>query len=274
MVYRHNQLFINQGDNTFKERAAELGLDDPGNSVDASFFDFDNDGDLDVYVANYPITPFEYNSHHYKMRMDRVTDLETDNLYRNDGGKFTKITQEAGVKLYSLSLSVTASDVNEDGWVDLYISNDFSSPDCLYINQKDGTFKNDIKSATAHTSFYGMGVDIADFNNDGHVDIVQMDMDAASRTLCKYRTRYLNNDGYKDIFVSNGTRREINNKDYFESLKGEKKHEDSLLVKSLNIPSEPIDNYVFKNNGDLTFSKNNTNWGFEDKGYSNGAVYD
>ena len=329
---KRNQLFINQGDNTFKERAAEFGLDDPGNSVDASFFDFDNDGDLDVYVANYPITPFEYNSHHYKMRMDRVTDLETDNLYRNDGGKFTKITQEAGVKLYSLSLSVTASDVNEDGWVDLYISNDFSSPDCLYINQKDGTFKNDIKSATAHTSFYGMGVDIADFNNDGHVDIVQMDMDAASNRRSKanmasmnpelfaniervgfqyqfmqntlqLNTGYshdgvpkfkdvsrlagvsstdwswapliadLNNDGYKDIFVSNGTRREINNKDYFESLKGEKKHEDSLLVKSLNIPSEPIDNYVFKNNGDLTFSKNNTNWGFEDKGYSNGAVY-
>ena len=329
---KRNQLFINQGDNTFKERAAEFGLDDPGNSVDASFFDFDNDGDLDVFVANYPITPFEYNSYHYKMRMDRVTDLETDNLYRNDGGTFTKITKEAGVKYYGLSLSVTASDVNEDGWMDLYISNDFSSPDCFYINQKDGTFKNEIKKATAHTSFYGMGADIADFNNDGHVDIIQMDMDAASNRRSKanmasmnpelfaniervgfqyqfmqntlqLNTGYsydgipkfkdisrlagvsstdwswapliadLNNDGYKDIFVSNGTRREINNKDYFASLKGEKKHKDSLLVKSLNIPSEPIDNYVFKNNGDLTFSKSNENWGFEDKGYSNGAVY-
>ncbi|WP_422858524.1 FG-GAP-like repeat-containing protein [Flagellimonas sp. S174] len=329
---KQNQLFINKGDNTFEERAALYGLNDAGNSVDATFFDFDNDGDLDVYVANYPITPFEYNSYNYKMRMDRVTDLETDNLYRNDGDRFTKITETSGVKLYSLSLSVTASDLNEDGWTDLYVSNDFSTPDCLYINQKDGTFKNEIKNATSHTSFYGMGADIADFNNDGFMDIVQMDMDAASNRRSKANMASMNpelfaniervgfqyqymqnalqlntgyrhqgipkfkdisrlagisstdwswaplladfdNDGLKDLFVSNGTRREINNKDYFESLKGEKKHEDSLLVKSLRIPSEPIDNFIFKNNGDLTFSKNNKAWGIEDKGFSNGAVY-
>lgn len=329
---KKNQLFINQGDNTFKEQAADYGLDDEGNSVDATFFDFDNDGDLDVYVANYPVTPFEYNSYHYKMRMDRVTDVETDNLYRNDGDKFTKITLAAGVKLYSLSLSVTASDLNKDGWVDLYISNDFGTPDCLYINQKNGTFTNEIKTTTAHTSFYGMGVDIADFNNDGNLDIIQMDMDAASNRRSKanmasmnpelfeniervgFQYQYmqntlqmhtgynangipkfkdisrlagvsstdwswaplfadLNNDGHKDLFVSNGTRREINNKDYFEGLKGEKKHKDSLLKKSLRIPSEAIDNYVFKNNGDLTFSKSNTSWGIEDKGFSNGAIY-
>ncbi len=329
---KKNQLFINQGDNTFEERAADFGLDDAGNSVDATFFDFDKDGDLDVYVANYPITPFEYNSYHYKMRMDRVTDVETDNLYRNDGDRFTKITESAGIKLYSLSLSVTASDLNEDGWTDLYLSNDFGTPDCLYINQKDGTFKNEIKNATAHTSFYGMGVDIADFNNDGHFDIIQMDMDAASNRRSKanmasmnpevfeniervgFQYQFMqnslqmnsgfnyqgvpkfkdisrlagvsstdwswaplladfNNDGYKDLFVSNGTRREINNKDYFENLKGEKKHKDSLLKKSLSIPAEPIDNYMFKNNGDLTFSKSNTDWGIEDKGFSNGAVY-
>ena len=329
---KKNQLFINKGDNTFKEMAAEFGLNDAGNSVDATFFDFDNDGDLDVYVANYPITPFEYNSFNYKMRMDRVTDVETDNLYRNDNGHFTKITETSGVKLYSLSLSVTASDINQDGWIDLYVSNDFGTPDCLYINQKDGTFKDEIKNATAHTSFYGMGVDIADFNNDGLLDIVQMDMDAASNRRSKANMASMNpelfaniervgfqyqymqntlqlntgymengvpklkdisrlagisstdwswaplmadfdNDGFKDLFVSNGTRREINNKDYFNSLEGEKKHKDSLLVKSLRIPSEPIDNYVFKNNGDLTFSKNNQNWGIADKGFSNGAAY-
>ncbi|MGB3152219.1 MAG: FG-GAP-like repeat-containing protein, partial [Maribacter sp.] len=329
---KQNQLFINKGDNTFHEQAAEFGLNDEGNSVDATFFDFDNDGDLDVYVANYPITPFEDNSFNYKMRMDRVTDVETDNMYRNDNGYFTKITESSGVKLYSLSLSVTASDINEDGWVDLYVSNDFGTPDCLYINQKDGTFKNEIKSATAHTSFYGMGVDIADFNNDGLLDIVQMDMDAASNRRSKANMASMNpelfaniervgfqyqymqntlqlntgytvngvpklkdisrlagisstdwswaplladfdNDGFKDLFVSNGTRREINNKDYFNSLKDEKKHKDSLLVKSLIIPSEPIDNYIFKNNGDLTFSKNNQNWGIADKGFSNGAAY-
>lgn len=329
---KQNQLYINKGNNTFEEKAEEFGLNDAGNSVDATFFDFDNDGDLDVYVANYPITPFEYNSFNYKMRMDRVTDTETDNLYRNDNGHFTKITDAAGVKLYSLSLSVTASDLNKDGWVDLYISNDFGTPDCLYINQQDGTFKNEIKNATAHTSFYGMGVDIADFNNDGLLDIVQMDMDAASNRRSKANMASMNpelfaniervgfqyqymqntlqlntgyevngvpklkdisrlagisstdwswaplfadfdNDGFKDLFVSNGTRREINNKDYFNSLKDEKKHKDSLLVKSLRIPSEPIDNYIFKNNGDLTFSKNNLNWGIADKGFSNGATY-
>jgi len=329
---KKNQLFINQGDNTFEERASDFGLDDAGNSVDATFFDFDNDGDLDVYVANYPITPFEYNSFHYKMRMDRVTDIETDNLYRNDGERFTKVTEIAGVKLYSLSLSVTASDLNKDGWTDLYISNDFGTPDCLYINQKDGTFKDEIKNATSHTSFYGMGVDIADFNNDGHFDIIQMDMDAATNRRSKanmasmnpevfenieragFQYQFMqntlqmntsfnhqgvpkfkdisrlsgvsstdwswaplladfNNDGHKDLFVSNGTRREINNKDYFENLVGEKKHKDSLLKKSLLIPTEPIDNYMFKNNGDLTFSKSNVDWGIEDKGFSNGAVY-
>jgi hypothetical protein len=329
---KQNQLFINQGDSTFKEEAARYGLNDAGNSVDATFFDFDNDGDLDVYVANYPITPFEYNSYNYKMRMDRVTDIETDNLYRNDDGKFTKITEDSGVKLYSLSLSVTASDLNDDGWTDLYISNDFGTPDCLYINQKDGTFIDEIKNATSHTSFYGMGVDIADFNNDGFLDIVQMDMDAASNRRAKANMASMNpelfaniervgfqyqymqnalqmntgynfegipkfkdisrlagvsstdwswgplladfdNDGFKDLFVSNGTRREINNKDYFNSLVGEKKHKDSLLIKSQRIPSEPIDNFIFKNNGDLTFSKKNKAWGIEDKGFSNGAVY-
>ncbi|KAA1246625.1 FG-GAP-like repeat-containing protein [Aquimarina sp. RZ0] len=329
---KQNQLFINKGDSTFEEKAKDFGLNDAGNSVDATFFDFDNDGDLDVFVANYPITPFEYNSYHYQRRMDRVTDLETDNLYRNDNGYFTKITEPSGVKLYSLSLSVTASDLNDDGWTDLYVSNDFGTPDCLYINQKDGTFKNEIKHATAHTSFYGMGVDIADFNNDGLLDIVQMDMDAASNRRSKANMASMNpelfaniervgfqyqymqntlqmntgfnhkgvpklkdisrlagisstdwswaplmadfdNDGLKDLFVTNGTRREINSKDYFESLSGEKRHKDSLLAKSLRIPSEPIDNFIFRNNGDLTFSKNNETWGIEDKGFSNGAVY-
>lgn len=327
-----NQLYINQGDNTFKEMASNFGLDDAGNSVDATFFDYDLDGDLDVYVANYPITPFQYNSYNYKMRMDRVTDLESDHLYRNDGGKFTKITSQANLKNYSLSLSVTASDLNGDGFTDLYVSNDFGTPDCLYINQGDGTFENQIKEATAHTSFYGMGVDIADFNNDGFLDILQMDMDASSNRRSKANMASMNpeifsnmetvgfqyqymqntlqlnsgvimdgvpkfsdisriaglsstdwswaplfadfdNDGYKDVFVSNGTRREINNKDYFAGLRGEKKNKDSLLVKSLRIPSEKIDNYIFKNKGDLTFERVNDYWGIKHEGFSNGAVY-
>lgn len=329
---KDNLLFINNGDLTFTEKAKTYGLNDIGNSVDASFFDYDMDGDLDVFVANYPITPFQYNSYNYKMRMDRVTDDETDNLYRNDGNHFTKVTDEANVKLYSLSLSVTVSDLNEDGWPDMYVSNDFATPDCMYINNKDGTFRNAIKQSTSHTSFYGMGVDISDFNNDGLVDIFQMDMDAASNRRSKANmasmdplmfdnieqigfqyqfmqntlqvnngmlidqnpnfsdiSRFagvsstdwswaplfadLDNDGWKDIFISNGTRREINNKDYFNALEGEKKNEDSLLIKSLRIPSEKIDNYAFRNKGDLTFEKANDYWGISHKGFSTGSVY-
>jgi hypothetical protein len=329
---KENQLFINNGDNTFTENAKAYGLDDIGNSVDASFFDYDNDGDLDVFVANYPITPFNYNSYNYKMRMDRVTDVETDNLYRNDGKTFTKVTEAAHVKLYSLSLSVTVADLNNDGWSDLYVSNDFGTPDCMYINNQDGTFTDKIKETTQHTSFYGMGVDIADFNNDGLLDIIQMDMDAASNRRSKanmasmnpkmfsniekagFQYQYmqntlqlglgnhgnnlpkysdisrlaglsstdwswaplfadLDNDGWKDIFISNGTRREINNKDYFAALRGKKKHKDSLLSKSLKIPAEKLDNYVFKNNRNLTFEKANLNWGLTYEGFSNGAVY-
>lgn len=329
---KDNLLYINNGDNTFTESAKNYGLDDIGNSVDASFFDYDNDGDLDVFVANYPITPFLYTSYNYAERMKRVTDVETDNLYRNDGGYFTKVTDAAGVRLYGLALSVTVGDLNQDGWQDFYVSNDFGSPDCMYINNQDGTFRNAIKQATAHTSFYGMGVDIADFNNDGFVDILQMDMDAASNRRSKANMASMNpeifanmervgfhyqymqntlqintgmvhdgnpkfsdvsrlsglsstdwswaplfadfdNDGLKDVFVSNGTRREINNKDYFASLRGEKKHKDSLLTKSLRIPSEKIDNYIFRNKGDLTFEKANSDWGIQHEGFTNGAVY-
>lgn len=327
-----NELYINQGNNSFKEEATTYGLDDSGNSVDATFFDYDLDGDLDVYVANYPITPFQYNSYNYKMRMDRVIDQESNHLYRNDGNTFTRITDQANLKNYSLSLSVTASDLNNDGYTDLYVSNDFGSPDCLYINQRDGTFKDEIKTATQHTSFYGMGVDIADFNNDGLLDILQMDMDASSNRRSKANMASMNpeifrnmeavgfqyqfmqntlqlntgimindiptfgdisrmaglsstdwswaplfadfdNDGLKDVFVSNGTRREINNKDFFAKLKGEKKHKDSLLAKSLRIPSEKIDNYIFKNKGNLTFEKVNDYWGLKHEGFSNGAIY-
>ena len=329
---KENKLYINNGDATFTEQAKKYGLNDRGNSVDATFFDYDLDGDLDVFVANYPITPFQYNSYNFKMRMDRVRETESDHLYRNDGNKFTKVTDKANLKLYSLSLSVTVSDLNKDGWPDLYVSNDFATPDCLYINNQDGTFRNVIKEATQHTSFYGMGVDIADFNNDGHLDIFQMDMDAASNRRSKanmasmdplmfdniekvgFQYQFmqntlqinsgviengtpsfsdisrlaglsstdwswaplfadLDNDGYKDLFISNGTRREINNKDYFNALKSEKKNKDSLLVKTLRIPSEPIDNYAYRNKGDLTFERANEYWGISHKGFSNGAVY-
>ncbi|WP_405248009.1 VCBS repeat-containing protein [Cellulophaga sp. Asnod2-G02] len=329
---KKNQLFINNKDNTFTEEAEKYGLADEGNSVNATFFDYDNDGDLDVYVANYPPLKFNSPAFVYQMKMKNVKENESDHLYRNDGDAFTNVTTEAGLKSFGLSLSATVGDLNNDGWQDLYVSNDFSSPDFMYINQKDGTFKEVVKKATAHTAFYGMGVDIADFNNDGNLDIFQVDMDAKSNRRQKANMASMNpdlfwsvvdagfhyqymqncfqvnsgiftdgnpyfsnvsritgtsstdwswgplmadfdNDGFKDIFITNGTRREVNNRDYFKKLEEANVDVSKSLEMSLQIPSEKIDNFIFKNNGNLNFEKANKKWGIEYKGFSNGAVY-
>ena len=326
-----NQLFINNGDGTFIEKASEYGIDDLGNSVQATFFDYDKDGDLDLYVANYPPTRFDSPTFYYTYMMKNVKDDESDHLYRNDGGKFVNVTDESGLRSFGLSLSATVGDLNNDSWPDLYISNDFNSPDYLYMNNGDGTFREVIKKATSHTAFYGMGVDISDFNNDGNLDIFQVDMDAQSNRRKKANMASMNpelfwgtvdagfhyqymqnclqtnsgvfidgnpffsdvsrivgasstdwswgplfadfdNDGLKDLFVTNGTRREINNNDFFNHLnKGGLK--DSLLQKSLSIPSEKIDNFIFKNEGGFNFERKNKEWGIEYKGFSNGVAY-
>lgn len=329
---KNNQLFINNGDGTFLEKASEYGLDDIGNSVQGTFFDYDKDGDLDLYVANYPPTKFDSPIFYYTFNMNNVKDLDSDHLYRNDGNYFTDLTKEAGVQSFGLSLSATIGDLNNDTWPDIYVSNDFNSPDFMYLNNQDGTFKEVIKEATAHTAFYGMGTDIADFNNDGYLDIFQVDMDANSNKRKKanmasmnpslfwdvvnagFQYQYMHNcmqlnsgvfddgiphysnvsritgtsstdwswgplfadfdnDGYKDLFVSNGTRREINNNDYFNKLKNIKIENDTLLELSLKIPSEKIDNFMFKNKGGFEFEKVNNAWGIEFKGFSNGVSY-
>ncbi|MBL4879732.1 MAG: VCBS repeat-containing protein, partial [Oleispira sp.] len=329
---KNNQLFINNGDGTFLEKASEYGLDDIGNSVQGTFFDYDKDGDLDLYVANYPPTKFDSPIFYYTFNMNNVKDLDSDHLYRNDGNYFTDVTKEAGVESFGLSLSATIGDLNNDTWPDIYVSNDFNSPDFMYLNNQDGTFKEVIKEATAHTAFYGMGTDIADFNNDGNLDIFQVDMDANSNKRKKanmasmnpslfwdvvdagFQVQYMHNcmqlnsgvfddgiphysnvsritgtsstdwswgplfadfdnDGYKDLFVSNGTRREINDNDYFNKLKNLKIENDTLLELSLKIPSEKIDNFMFKNKGGFEFEKVNNAWGIEYKGFSNGVSY-
>jgi len=331
---RNNLLYINNKDLTFTESAKQYGLDDAGHSTQGTFFDYDKDGDLDLYVANYPSTKFLAPISYYKSKMDSLTLKDSDRLYKNNGDNtFSDVTEETGILNFGLSLSVTAADINNDGWTDLYVSNDFAGPDYLYINNQDGTFKNTIKKSTNHTSYFGMGVDIADFNNDGLLDILQLDMtpednyrskaNMASMSTEKFwdgvqsgfHHQYminsiqlnrgnindsipvfsemsrlagisttdwswsplfvdLDNDGLKDVFIANGTRREINNKDYFINLgEGSMFSKDSQLQSSLNIPSEKIDNYAFKNNGDLTFSKANEDWGLSFYGYSNGASY-
>ena len=168
---KQNELFINQGDLTFKEEALEYGLADPGYSTHASFFDYDKDGDLDLYVANYPPTPFDVPNAYYYYKMQNVKDQESDNLYRNDNGSFTKVTDQAGLRSFGLTLSATIGDINNDSYPDIFVSNDFSSPDYMYINNQDGTFSDIIKESTSQTSFYGMGADIADSVSYTHLTL-------------------------------------------------------------------------------------------------------
>lgn len=327
---KNNLFYMNNGDGTFTEMAEQYGIDDKGNTIQSTFFDYDKDGDLDLYVANYPPTPFTSPIFHYKFKMNNVKEKESDHLYRNDGGVFTDVTKEAGVEKFGLSIGITVADLNNDSWPDLYVSNDFSSPDYMFINNKDNTFREVIKKSTANTAFYGMGVDIADYNNDGFLDIFQVDMDPAKnrrkkanmasmnpqlywdvvnagfhyqnmQNVMQLNTGVLNednpyfvnvsrmtstsstdwswgplfadldNDGLKDLFISNGTRREINNNDFFDSIKKIKNK--NLLELSLNIPSEKIDNFVYKNMGDYEFKKANDTWGIKYEGFSNGVVY-
>ncbi|MEO1255914.1 MAG: FG-GAP-like repeat-containing protein, partial [Bacteroidota bacterium] len=235
---------------------------------------------------------------------------------------------------FGLSLSATASDFNHDGWVDIYVSNDFDSPDYLYINNQDGTFNEVAKTSLKHTAQYGMGADIADYNNDQLLDIAQVDMTPEDNRRSKANMSSMNplgfekmvkaglnhqymqnclqlsrgvdesgnpifsevsrlsgiattdwswsilfadldNDGWKDITISNGTRRDINNRDYFNTLKT-RNHFGGVNLSAeeiQNIPSEKISNYVFRNRGDLTFENVVEKWGWEEKTFSNGAAY-
>lgn len=182
---RRNQLFINNHDLTFTESAAKYGLDDPGYTTQVSFFDYDLDGDLDCFIINNsPISP---NSLNYTNQRD-LSDVDWpvapvwkgggDHLLRNDNGHFTDVTKQAGVhgSLIGFGLGVTVGDVNDDGYLDVYVSNDYFERDYLYINQKNGTFKDELEQCMQHTSLASMGADFGDVNNDGYADIFTTDM--------------------------------------------------------------------------------------------------
>src|SRR5882724_2265476 len=174
---RANELYINQKDGTFREEAAAYGLDDKGLSTQAVFFDYDHDGDLDCFILNN--SPRSVESFGYSNGLRNIRDPQNgDRLYRNDNGKFTDISAQAGIygSEIGFGLGVTVGDINNDGWDDIYVSNDFFERDYLYINQRNGTFKETINDAMGHISMGSMGSDIADINNDGCLDIFTTEM--------------------------------------------------------------------------------------------------
>lgn len=337
VIHGRNQLFINQGDLTFKEAASEYGLDFCGFSTQAAFFDYDLDGDLDMYLLNHSV----HTSRSYgpvSLRLDHDS-LAGDRLYRNDeiNGKrfFTDVADKSGIynSQIGYGLGVNISDINNDGWPDIYISNDFHETDYLYINNCDGTFTNRFGEYIQHTCRSSMGNDVADFNNDGLLDIMVLDMLPEEEKIRKqsggedeedvytiklkygygyqfvrnnlqlnlgggmfseigrlsgvYSTDWswaplfcdVDNDGYKDLFITNGIYRRPNDLDYikfmtknnfFESEEN-KNTPDSVLYNKM--PLYPYFNYMYRNNGDLTFTNMAQDWGFDNRTYSNGSVY-
>jgi hypothetical protein len=329
-----NLLYINNGDTTFTESSSNYMLDHKGPTVQTYFFDFDRDGDLDAYIGNYPSTSFSVPNSYYVDKMDNPSYLESDRLMRNDGGVFTDVSEEAGILNFGLTLSAAISDFNADGWPDVYVSNDLNSPDYLYINQGNGSFKNQLADRLPHVSNFGMGCDAADMNNDGFIDIMQLDMLAEDNYQQKTNMPSMNpdrfnemvrvglhyqymknclqvndgngnfmdvgymagvsasdwswgslmadmdNDGLKDIIVSNGMRYSVNDKDFNKELKkslssksGKEINYEMYKDVWRNAPVVKAANYAFKNNGNLTYENTSADWNLDVKGFSTGMAY-
>ncbi len=184
---RKNLFYINQKDGSFLEEAENLGLADTGISTQSAFFDYDKDGDLDCIVMNeselYGVDPI--NLLRLTEENQKLKYASSSHLYRNDNGKFKDVTKEANIELSIFGLGLSISDINNDGWLDFYIASDYYIPDVLFINNQNGTFTDQIKEYTNHISFYGMGIDIADINNDLMQDIFVLDMAANDHVRSK-----------------------------------------------------------------------------------------
>ncbi|WP_416171422.1 CRTAC1 family protein [Algoriphagus boritolerans] len=195
---KQNELFINQGDGTFIEMAEEYGLADQGFSTHAVFFDYDKDGDLDVYLLN---NSYQAIGSFNKMQNERPNrdPVGGDKLFRNDGGKFTDVSEEAGIygSIIGFGLGITIGDVNQDTWPDIFISNDFFEKDYLYLNNQDGTFTESLESSMRSISAASMGADIADINGDGLLDIFVTDMLPEPQTRLKQVTTFENWDKFQ-----------------------------------------------------------------------------
>ncbi|MDZ7606987.1 MAG: CRTAC1 family protein [Cyclobacteriaceae bacterium] len=335
-VRRLNKLYINQGLNadgipTFSEEAVQWGIADHGHSANAAFFDFDRDGDLDLFIINnFMDTKFPSE---FRPKVVDGSSVNSDKLYRNNGnGTFTDISVSAGILVEGYSHGIAIRDLNIDGWPDVYITNDFLPNDILYINNQDGTFTNKVSDFLKHQCFSAMGNDIADINNDGLQDIFALDMlpemNYRKKTMLlkstpmnqinydKFNYDYqfirnmlhlnmgpdekgnihyaeiglqagvfetdwswsplfadFDNDGNKDLFIANGFPGDVTDMDFAHYMNRYK----SLVSRRSDlfdtIPEVLIANYIFKNNGDLTFTKMTDEWGLDAKTFSNGAAY-
>ncbi|MGX5852701.1 VCBS repeat-containing protein [Dyadobacter jiangsuensis] len=330
---RRNQLFINQGNLKFVEQAKEYGLDNISYSTQAAFFDYDNDGDLDMMLLNHTTKKID-NMELAKFRT-QTDELAGNKLFENQKNHFVEVTQKAGIHQYPLTfgLGIAIADVNQDGWQDIYVTNDYNEPDYLYINNHDGTFRDVTRQYFRHLAQFSMGIDIADFNNDGLPDIMSLDMlpeDNQRQKLLQLQENYeafelmvrqdlqkqymrnmlqlnngdgtfseiaqfagvsntdwswtplfadFDNDGFKDLFVSNGYLRDYTNKDFlkywgdYKIKRAVDKEPFQLMDLVKAMPSTALANYIFKNNRDLTFSKMQKPWGLEHASVSSGAIY-
>jgi enediyne biosynthesis protein E4 len=334
---RENLLYINQGNDAngtpiFKEMAKEYGLADDSFSTNAAFFDYDNDGDLDVYVL---IDKIDKNKtpNLYKPKVTDGSSDNNDRLYRNDfdtklgHAVFTNVSKEAGILIEGFGLGLNICDINRDGWKDIYVTNDYVTNDLLWINNKNGTFTDQASVYFKHTSHSAMGNDIADINNDGLADVVALDMlpeDNYRKKMLSngnnYQT-YLNNeqykyqyqftrntlqlntgkdkdfseisqlagiaetdwswtplltdfdnDGYRDLIVTNGFPRDVTDHDFiaYNTEAGHLISKSNLLTE---IPEVKLKNYAFRNRGNLTFENVTDAWGITKPSFSNGAAY-
>ncbi len=336
-----NLLYINNGDLSFTESAQAYRINDPGHSIQANFFDFNKDGWVDLYLVNQP--PGYGNRSSGQTPLKYANPRFSDKLFLNLGANkgFVEISHMAGTKNLAHGLSASIGDINNDSWPDIYITNDYDKPDYLYVNNGNRTFKNTTNESFKHISNFSMGSDIADFDNDGHLDIMVVDMVAEDHKRIKTNMGGMNpedfwaivdrgwhyqymfntlqknngnntfsdlaqiagvsntdwswgpliadfdNDGLKDIFVTNGIKRnmrysDVNNKYEIildsieiEAKKQNKRFQDVVNVLALAqmAPEDKLNNYIYKNKGNLTFENKIEDWGFDLPTLSNGACY-
>lgn len=343
---RQNLLYINQGLDKngipyFKEMAAEYGLNDTTHSTMAAFFDYDNDGDLDMYLVVNQILPNDIPSN-FRPKITDGSYPSSGRLYRNDWNEqlhhpvFTNVTKQAGVTIEGYGHSVNIADFNRDGWKDIFVTNDFNSNDLLYINNHDGTFTDKASTYFKHTSANGMGQDVVDMNNDGLSDVVELDMNPEDNYRKKtmlssasyqtyqnsdrfgYQYQYVrntlqlnqgprvngadsigdpvfsdisffagiaetdwswtplvtdfDNDGFRDIYITNGFPRDITDHD-FVAFRRETFSVADMSYTLSQIPVVKLHNYGYHNKGNLTFTDVTDKWGLTTPSFSNGAVY-